>query len=83
MIVGSPKGKSPDDVFDDDNFSSERGVTSNHAFLLMDVLVLNNETVVKIRNPHGSNKKGDWKGDWSTNSGKWNETLKKKAGFSG
>lgn len=83
MVLGSPKGDSPDDIFDDDNFASKRGITSNHAFLLVGIIKLDGELVVKIRNPHGTNQKGDWKGDWSTESGKWTESLKKEAGFSG
>lgn len=33
------------------------------------------ERLVKLRNPWG---KGEWKGDWSDNSPKWNEQLKKE-----
>ena len=39
---------------------------------------MNIEKLVKLRNPWG---KGEWKGDWSDESYKWTQQLKKELNF--
>ena len=63
----------------------EVGLIANHTFSLVSALEkeINGEGVklIKLRNPFGS---GEWNGDWSDGSYKWNEdNAKEKFGFNG
>ena len=61
------------------NLEKNSGLVPEHAYLLTGIFKLNNETVFKLRNPHGKVEK--WGGDWSEHSKKWTDKFKKQAGF--
>ena len=54
------------------------GLTPGHAYTVLGVLEINNEKVIKLRNPWGN---FEFSGDWSDYSNKWTEELKKKYEF--
>lgn len=60
------------------------GLIKNHSFSLVSAQEeeYNNEKIklLKLRNPFGE---GEWTGDYSDNSDKWNDELKNKFGFEG
>lgn len=51
------------------------GMIPWHAYTVISAMKINEEMVVKLRNPHG---KGEWRGDWSDNSHKWTQELRDK-----
>lgn len=56
---------------------SKSGIVQGHAYAILDLLSLQDgERLIKLRNPHGS-RGIEWKGDWSDNSLKWTEEVKK------
>lgn len=55
------------------------GLVSAHAYSIIGVVKLSNgEKLVQVRNPWG---RGEWKGDWSDQSGNWTDELKTEAKF--
>jgi len=61
------------------NNGCNNGLSTGHAYTLLNVLELSNgEKLAHIRNPWSQ---GEWKGDWSDSSSKWNAALKKEAGY--
>ena len=56
----------------------EMGLSPGHAYTLLDLLEINGEKVVRLRNPWGN---GEYSGDWSDSSKKWTAELKKKYGL--
>ena len=59
----------------DKKVQDEIGLVGNHAYSVLKVHELGNETLVKVRNPWGHTV---WKGDWSQNSKQWTPQLRKK-----
>ena len=61
---------------------SKNGIVQGHAYAILELFSRENceEKLIKLRNPHGS-KGVEWKGDWSDQSGKWNEEMKKMVGL--
>lgn len=61
------------------NYGKYKGLVTGHAYTLLDVKELSNGVkLAKVRNPWS---RGEWNGDWSDNSGKWTDALKKEAGY--
>lgn len=56
------------------NLEKNCGLVTEHAYLVCGIFKLNNETVFKLRNPHGKIEK--WNGDWSEASKKWNDKTR-------
>ena len=56
----------------------EKGLSPGHAYTVMDLLEINGEKVMRLRNPWGN---GEYTGDWSDSSKKWTSELKKKYNF--
>ena len=46
----------------------EKGLAPGHAYTVMDLLEINGEKVMRLRNPWGN---GEYTGDWSDSSKKW------------
>ena len=56
----------------------EKGLAPGHAYTVIDLLEINGEKVLRLRNPWGN---GEYTGDWSDSSKKWTAELKKKYNF--
>ena len=56
----------------------EKGLAPGHAYTIIDLLEINGEKVLRLRNPWGN---GEYTGDWSDSSKKWTAELKKKYNF--
>ena len=56
----------------------EKGLAPGHAYTIIDLLEINREKVLRLRNPWGN---GEYTGDWSDSSKKWTAELKKKYNF--
>ena len=56
----------------------EKGLAPGHAYTVIDLLEINGEKVLRLRNPWGN---GEYTGDWSDSSKKWTTELKKKYNF--
>lgn len=54
------------------------GLIGDHAYSFLKFLKINDETVVKMRNPWG---KTVWKGEWSFESKKWTPSLREKYNY--
>jgi len=50
------------------------GLVGNHAYSLLSIHKIKNETVLRLRNPWGYMV---WKGAWSQESAEWTPELKK------
>lgn len=50
----------------------------DHAYAVLDFQEVENNRLIKLRNPWGSI---DWHGDWSPSSNKWTEELKQKLDY--
>ena len=59
-------------------FVEEVGLSPGHAYTVLGIHEINGERVIRLRNPWGS---GEFSGDWSDYSSKWNEDLKKKYNY--
>ena len=59
---------------------SKSGIVQGHAYAILDLLRIDEERLIKLRNPHGS-RGIEWKGDWSDKSLKWTEENKKEVGL--
>ena len=55
------------------------GLASGHAYTVIDVLTINEEKVLRLRNPYGQES---FSGDWSDFSSKWTKDLKLKKQYS-
>ena len=53
----------------------EVGLAPGHAYTVLGVHVIKNERVLRLRNPWGE---GEFNGDWSDTSSKWDEKLKQE-----
>jgi len=63
----------------DDSSTNGDGLYYNHAFTTLGVVTLSNGVrLVKVRNPHGSDR---FHGRWSDDSPLWTAKLKLEAGF--
>lgn len=71
--LGYPMGCATDPVPD----LREVGLCGSHAYSIVDARTVryrgNDERLLRIRNPHGV---GEWNGDWSDQSEKWNEVVR-------
>ena len=60
----------------------EVGLCGSHAYSIVDCRTVryrgNDERLLRIRNPHGV---GEWNGDWSDQSDKWNEVFRTEPGM--
>jgi hypothetical protein len=56
----------------------EKGLAPGHAYTVIDLVEINGEKVMRLRNPWGN---GEYTGDWSDSSKKWTSELKKKYNF--
>lgn len=63
--TASPNDKAPD------------GLSNNHAYTLLDVVIINNVKLAKIRNPWGSES---YTGAWSDKDDVWTPALQKQTG---
>lgn len=54
------------------------GLISGHAYSLLKIIKIKDETLVKMRNPWG---KLVWKGDWSFNCKNWTKDLRNKYNY--
>lgn len=58
-----------------DQINCKKGLISSHSYSVIDAFSLDEGIkLLKMRNPWG---KGEWQGDWSDNSLKWTDDLKK------
>eukprot|EP01038_Epipyxis_sp_PR26KG_P011932 gene11932-15972_t len=57
----------------------DMGIVFDSAYTIYEVLQVDNQKLLKIRNPPGDHS--EWKGDWSDNSKLWTRRLKKKLDF--
>jgi len=58
----------------------DSGLVFGHAYTLLGVLTTSNgDKLLRIRNPWGA---GEWNGDWSDHSAKWNDSLRLEMGCS-
>lgn len=55
------------------------GIVFQHAYSLLLVIELDDNKLIKLRNPHGQGGQ-EWKGDWSDKSPLWTQRLKALAG---
>lgn len=64
-----------------DETETKMGLIEGHAYTLISAIEseIDGEPLrlLKIRNPWG---RGEWKGDWSDNSEKWTDEMRKKVG---
>jgi len=65
MGAGSPSHEQGDKA------TSEDGIVFGHAYSVIDIKDIDNNRLIKLRNPHG-NRSAEWKGDWSDGSLLWN-----------
>ena len=54
------------------------GLKAAHCYTILDIYEIKGEKVIRLRNPWGEEQ---FHGDWSDNSSKWTEILKKKYKF--
>ena len=59
-------------------FVEEVGLDCAHAYTVLGIYEINEEKVIRLRNPWGT---GEFNGEWSDYSSKWTEELKKKYNY--
>ena len=69
MGAGSPEHERGDSAV------SEMGIVQGHAYAILDVRQIDNEKLIKLKNPHGEHGV-EWNGDWSDGDGKWTKRFK-------
>lgn len=62
----------------EDNFESEYGIVVSHAYQILDARKVGNHKFIKVRNPWG---RFEYKGEYSKESPKWTEPLKKELNY--
>jgi hypothetical protein len=68
MGAGSPEHAMGDSAISDD------GIVQGHAYAILQLALVQDEMILRIRNPHGT-KGVEWMGDWSDSSDKWNSAY--------
>ncbi|KAJ9136936.1 Calpain-D [Pleurostoma richardsiae] len=64
-------------------YGEREGITEGHAYVIMEARTLKNGTrLVKLRNPWGKIKKGNWEGAWSDGSKEWTTEVQEELGHS-
>jgi hypothetical protein len=63
---------------DGDSAISPMGITFGHAYSILKLVKVDSYKLIKLRNPWG---RGEWTGDFSDRSPKWNSRLKNATGF--
>ena len=62
----------------DETAAKDLGIVQSHAYTFIGCKEVDGIKFVQLRNPWGS---FEWKGDYSDNSNKWTDRLKKELGF--
>jgi hypothetical protein len=65
---------SPDNPNGDTAISPE-GIVQSHAYAILEVKKYGQETLIKLRNPHGY-RGAEWRGDWADESEQWTAPAK-------
>ncbi|KAJ3443723.1 calpain [Anaeramoeba flamelloides] len=58
-----------------DTSISDKGIVLGHAYGILDVQFVDNNKLIKLRNPWGDT---EWNGDWSDKSSLWTKRMKQK-----
>ncbi|KAJ3444064.1 calpain [Anaeramoeba flamelloides] len=58
-----------------DTHVSDKGIVYGHAYGILDVQFVDNNKLIKLRNPWGDT---EWNGDWSDKSSLWTKRMKQK-----
>eukprot|EP00359_Climacostomum_virens_P005569 CAMPEP_0204912218 /NCGR_PEP_ID=MMETSP1397-20131031/10410_1 /ASSEMBLY_ACC=CAM_ASM_000891 /TAXON_ID=49980 /ORGANISM="Climacostomum Climacostomum virens, Strain Stock W-24" /LENGTH=1540 /DNA_ID=CAMNT_0052083079 /DNA_START=351 /DNA_END=4973 /DNA_ORIENTATION=- len=74
MGAGSPENERGDSAV------SQSGIVQGHAYAILDVVELEKERLVQLKNPHGQHGV-EWNGDWSDSSFKWTKLFKQKLNY--
>jgi hypothetical protein len=69
MGAGSPENPRGDAAI------SENGIVQGHAYAITNVVELENERLIQLKNPHGQFG-AEWNKDWSDSSFKWTKKFK-------
>jgi hypothetical protein len=74
MGAGSPENEQGDGAV------SQSGIVQGHAYAILDVVELQGEKLLQLKNPHGQHGL-EWNGDWSDSSFKWTKLFKQKLNY--
>ncbi|CAG9327882.1 unnamed protein product [Blepharisma stoltei] len=74
MGAGSPENPQGDLAV------SENGIVQGHAYAILNIIELDGERLINLKNPHGQYGT-EWRGDWCDSSFKWTKKFKEKLKF--
>ncbi|EOO01398.1 putative calpain family cysteine protease protein [Phaeoacremonium minimum UCRPA7] len=67
----------------DGGYGNRDGISEGHAYVIMEARTLKNGTrLLKLRNPWGKIKKGNWEGAWSDGSKEWTTEVQEEINHS-